>query len=292
MRFNGNLLEGCEGCGARAVGEPLARPEHLLPSYGRALFVAALGMLLLLIFLGSTIAALFEQSSFKLEFWSTVAAAETAAWRLKWVLAPASVLALWLCVRICGTMERQRERFIGLSFAHGGTASAALVIMMIALFIGITVPERIRQRQRGIDAGFYAQGYTLNRALLEYRRLYGTLPTDIEDIRRKVPDSDGSIAAALNGLDSAGYRTWSLQARLPDKKSKTLRGAVIRPVSTNSTTDDALDEGLAFTNYEMRLPGEDKVLGTDDDWKVRDGVIFKPTPSGQADLSSPHSDLP
>ena len=32
---------------------------------------------------------------------------------------------------------------------------------------------------------------------------------------------------------------------------------------------------LAFTNYEMRMPGADKILLTDDDWIARDGVIMK-----------------
>jgi hypothetical protein len=32
---------------------------------------------------------------------------------------------------------------------------------------------------------------------------------------------------------------------------------------------------LAFTNYVLRLPGEDKILGNEDDWVGRDGMIMK-----------------
>ena len=36
---------------------------------------------------------------------------------------------------------------------------------------------------------------------------------------------------------------------------------------------DLTDEGLSLTNYELVLPGVDKILGTDDDLRIRDGVI-------------------
>jgi hypothetical protein len=57
-------------------------------------------------------------------------------------------------------------------------------------------------------------------------------------------------------------------------KSRNLRGAVIRKASLTST-DDAAPQGLAFTTFELRLPGEDKILGTDDDWIGREGVVTR-----------------
>ena len=59
------------------------------------------------------------------------------------------------------------------------------------------------------------------------------------------------------------------------EKSRTLRGAVIRKASLSSATDDTTPSGLAFTNYVMRFPGEDKILGNDDDWIGQDGVVMK-----------------
>ena len=94
LKFDGDLREGCTGCGARAVGPPLARPEHELPSYGRALFVGATGALLLLAFLSSTAFAIYEQDTFSLRFWNMVAAAETAAWRLKFMALPLALLSV------------------------------------------------------------------------------------------------------------------------------------------------------------------------------------------------------
>ena len=132
----------------------------------------------------------------------------------------------------------------------------------------------MRNRQRAIDAGVHAQGYTIDRALLEYRIQFGTLPTDLKDLTR-LPDKDGSIAAALAGVDVRGYKATADLAALPAKKRPPLRGAVIMNASINSAADDLPSEGVSFTNYELPLAGQDKLFGTEDDFIVRDGVITK-----------------
>jgi len=221
------------------------------------------------------------------DFWSIVAAAETAAWRLKWVALPVAPLVLWSGLRVCASLRREPLRFNGLRFAHTGLAVSALVVLMFATCIGVTIPERLGQRQLGIEAGQEALGYTFIRAELEYRLRYKTLPSDLSDLKDKLPDPDGSIAAMLADVDPSGYRTWTLQASLPPKKSRSLRGAAIRTVS--ASMDDSPGEGVSFTDYEMRLPGEDKILNTDDDWMVRNGVVTKPSPSAAQTLGASSS---
>lgn len=278
LKFEGDLREGCAGCGARSVGPPLARPEHVLPSYGRALIVTACGALLIVIFLSSTAFALYEQDSFSLAFWQVVAAAETAAWKLKFLALPLALIAVWMSMALCRTIRREPQRFIGSRLAHTGLAASALVALMMATFIGITVPERLRQRQRGIDAGIYAEGYTIQRALLEYRARYGTYPTDMKDLRERLSDPDGMIAAALDAVDARGYKpSADLASALPKAKSRRGRPAAIRRAALDGSTDDSVEEKVSFTNYELRLPGEDKILNTEDDWLMRDGVILKPS---------------
>jgi hypothetical protein len=286
LKFDGDLRQGCTGCGARSVGPPLARPEHELPSYGRALLAGATGALLLLTFLVSTVFALFEQSAFSLAFWPVVAAAQTAAWKLKFLVLPLSVCAVWMSLGLCRTIRRAPERFIGSRLAHSGLAASALVVLMIVTFIGITVPERLRQRQLGIDAGIYAEGYTIQRALLEYRARYGTYPTDMKDLRERLPDPDGRLAAALDAIDVRGYKPSADLAALPKSKTRRARPAAIRRAALNGSTDDSLDEKVSFTNYELRLPGEDKLLNTEDDWLMRDGRILKPSDFRQAEQES------
>ena len=79
-------MHGCEQCGARAVGEALPKPANELPSYGRALILVVSGSLLVLIFLSQTIIAMIQRSTDSLgkiyQFWTWIAAGETAAWRL------------------------------------------------------------------------------------------------------------------------------------------------------------------------------------------------------------------
>jgi hypothetical protein len=252
----------------------LAQPEHLLPFYGRSLLVTAVGALMLLLFTGSTLLALLEHKHLSLDFWSIVAAAETAAWRLKWLALVGSPVALWSGLRLCASIRRDPARFIGSELAHTGLLASALVTFMIATCIGVTIPERLRQRQRSQDAAQEALGYTFNRAVLEYRLRYKTYPSDLSELKEKLPDADGSIAAMLSQMDPSGFKSWSLVASLPAKKSRSLRGAAIRTVS--ASTDDSPTEGtMALTDYEMRLPGEDKLLNTDDDWVVRNGVVMK-----------------
>jgi hypothetical protein len=292
LKFEGDLLEGCVGCGARAVGPPLARPEHELPSYGRALLVGASGVLLLGTFLSSTAAAIYAQDSFSLGFWPVVAAAETAAWKLKLLALPAALLSVWMSIKLCRTIRREPLRFTCSRLAHSGLASSALTALLMISFIGVTVPERLRQRQRGIDAGIYAEGYTIQRALLEYRARYGTYPTDMKDLRERLPDSDGRIAAALDAVDVRGYTPRAdLASALPKAKTRRARPAAIRRAALDGNTDDGVDEKVSFTNYELRLPGEDKILGTEDDWLMRDGVILTPSAFKQETEQGPQQSI-
>jgi hypothetical protein len=279
FKFEGELSVGCTACGARSVGPPLARPEHELPAFGRSLFVSATGGLLLLSFLASTAFALYERSPFSLDFWNVVASAETAAWRLKWLGLALTPFVLWAGWRLTASIRRAPTRFAGVRLAHGGLTASAVVAVLLLTLIGVTVPERLRQRRLGIEASYYAQGHTVHRALLEYRARYGTLPTDPKDLLERLPDTDGSIAAALQGIEAFGYKPTVDLASLPKPKSSKTRnnGSAYRRVSIETTTDDSPAEGVSFTNYEMRLPGEDKLLGTEDDWLVRDGVILKPS---------------
>ncbi len=291
FKFEGTLSQGCASCGACSVGEALPKPEHELPSYGRSLLLAAIGSLMVLVFLIQTIIALVQRATrltptlalssvLPFDFWSWVAAGETAAWRLKWIAIPVTIVVLWGSLKIYRSMLKSPARFCGLGYAKAGLMASALVPVLIAVLIGVTVPERLRQRQDGLQAAANALGYRLDRALVEYKARYGTLPAELKDLRR-LPDADGSIAAALSNLDASAYKPSADLAALPKQKSRTLRGAVIRNASMDAATDDLPGEGISFTNYDLPLPGADKLMGTEDDLIVRDGVIIKASESGR-----------
>jgi len=285
------LSSGC-ACGARAVGEALPKPEHELPSYARSLILIVSGALAVLVFVGQTFIALFQRPALSLGFWSWIAAGETAAWRLKWISIPVLFVTLLIGRKIYRSMLKQPERFCGIKHARRGLLANAVVGLLIALLIGITVPARIRQRRMSIEAGYRAQYLTLDRAFFEYQLKYKTLPdqTTLKEDLAKLPDPDGSIAAALHDLDVTGYEPRADVAAVATQKGRGLRVPVIRKVSLNSPTDDATPGGLSFTNYKLRLPGDDKILGTDDDWIGIDGVFTRVSEvkggAGQATVGS------
>jgi len=276
FKFVGALSNGCRQCGARSVGEPLPRPAHELPSYGRALVLAVAGSLTVLLFLTQTVIAVFSKSLDPLGGWSWITAGQIAAWRLKWVSIPLLIVTVWLGRKLYRSIKQNPEKFCGLKHARRGLFATSFVVFLIALLIGVTVPERLRQRQMAKDATFKAHYYKFETATLEYQLRYQTYPADIADLRKRIPDPDGTLAEALRFIDPNGYRPSADFAANAAEKTPSLRGAAIRRVSL-SATDDTPSGSLAFTTYELQLPGEDKILGTEDDWIGSNGILKRVT---------------
>jgi len=286
LNVEGDLRLGCPSCGARAVGPPLAKAEHELPSFGRASFVFASGFAALCTFLGLLISVLVENKSAWPGFWTIVSAGEVAAWRVKWASIPILVTLLIAGVKITRSIKQNPSRYIGLRAARFGLVSSAAVALLIATLIGITVPVRLERRQWGLEAAMAARAYTLHRALLEYRELHGTYPTDPDkyvEALRTLPDSDGSIADALRYVDPSGYQaTAQLAAASTKSKPLVVRGVALRNASTTPPPEPT---GVSFTSYTLRLPSEHRLFGSDDDFVLSDGVVTKASEAGSSSLS-------
>ena len=270
----GQLCLGCPACGARAVGPPLAKPEHELVSFGPALLSVLGGGLMLAGFLASTTVAWIVSKGAVLNLWTIVAAGQTAAWQLKWVSVPVAIAVIWSGSRSLRTIRKSPADFGGLGLARSGFSAAIAATLLVATLIGVTVPERLRRRQWGIEAAHKARGYALDRALQQYRELHGTLPpqSDVVKHLRTMPDPDGSIAEALRYVDVNGYEaTTVVAAAAPKTKGLVERGAALRNASLRSNAEPP---SVAFTNYDWRLPGEDKILNNDDDIVIRDGLVM------------------
>lgn len=268
VRFEGDLRQGCQ-CGARSVGEPLPKPERELPAYGRSLLLTIVGIAMVLGFLAQTILAM-AKNGFSLSFWSWIAAGETAAWRLKWVAIPIALIVLWGGRRIYRSMLSTPSRFVGMKMARRGLLASAMVSLLIATLIGITVPARLRQRQMSIDAEQNAKAYTIIRAQLMYQAKHGTFPIEFRDLYELADDP--VIFEALRDVDPAGYQPKADIAAGPSEKTRRIGGASIRNASVRTAPDEPA-AGLAFTNYDLRLAGPDNILRTDDDLLIRDGVV-------------------
>lgn len=230
---------------------------------------------MVLVFLTQTLIAFFQRSE-GWGFWDWVAASETAAWRLKWIAIPVVFAILWPGRKLYRSILFQPREFCGLKYARHGMLASSVVTLLIALLIGVTVPVRLEHRRLGKEAAMRAQGYAVERALTEYKIKYQTYPADVKDLLDRIPDPDGTLAAALLNVDSDAYRPVTAEvAEVATKKSRTFGGAAVRKASLSSPTDDTSSGGLSFISYVLRLPGEDKITGTDDDWIMRDGIIQK-----------------
>jgi hypothetical protein len=232
------------------------------------MIVSATGALMSAGFIASLIVAGIESKTLSPHFWSMVTAGEIAAWRLKWIALPVAIVALWSGPRLIRSIEKASGVFAGLRVARLGLAASIMVIALIATLIGITIPDRLRHRQMAIDAGFYARIFTIHRALLEYRGAHGTFPAELGELK-EMPDADGSIAEALRNIDVIGYTPGAVLASASTKaKPQALRGGAFRNVAVRANADLLTDHGVPFTNYDLRLPGDDKVFN------VRDGFIM------------------
>jgi type II secretory pathway pseudopilin PulG len=267
------LSVGCPSCGARAVGPPLAKPEHQLISYGPAMVASTGGFVILAALLASIILTWMISKGASLRIGTIVNAGEIAAWQLKWIALPVAMIVVWGGMRLVRTIKDAPATFGGLRIARAGFTSAMVAIALVAVLIGITVPERLRRHQWALEAAENAHAYTLNRALLEYRELHGTLPPqeDLINQLKTLPDPDGAIAEALNFVDANGYQASTVVAAAAPKTKALAKGAALRNASLNTTPDPP---SVSFTNYELRLPGADKKLDTPDDLIVRDGLIM------------------
>ena len=277
FKFVGALSNGCRQCGARAVGEPLPRPAHELPSYGRALVLAAAGSLTALLFITQTVIAMFTKQMDPFAPLGWIAAAQTAAWRLKWVSIPLLIVTVWLGRKLYRSIKLQPEKFCGLKHARRGFFAQSFVVFLIALLIGVTVPERLRQRQIAKEAAHQAYWHTFEAAALEYQLRYQTYPADTKDLLKRIPDPYGTLAEAMRHIDARGYRPSADFAVVGTEKPRSLSGVAIRKASLSSATDNTPPGGLAYTTYELQLPGEDGILGNEDDWIGSNGILKRVT---------------
>jgi hypothetical protein len=194
---------------------------------------------------------------------------------LKWISVPVLFAILWFGRKLYRSILVQPERFCGIKYARRGLLASASIAILIALLIGITVPARLEQRRLSQEAGIRAQGWEIERAFTEYRIKYQTYPASTAELLERLPDPNGALAAALKNVDARTYGATAEYAANGIEKPRNLRGLVIRNASLSTATDDTPPGGLSFTTYQLRLPGEDKITGNEDDWIVHDGMVMK-----------------
>lgn len=227
-------------------------------------------------FIASVITVLLQNKSFSPGLDTIITAGQVAAWRSKWVALPVAIAVLWGGARLIRGIRKEPKRFAGLRAARLGLVAALIVTTLSATLVAVTVPERLRRRQWAIEAATYADIYTVQLAALEFRELRGGFPSTFKELRDNVPDPHGTIAAALSRLDPEGYSPKAVVAAASTKsKTQSLRGTALRNVNSAA---QPLDQAVSFTAYELRVPGPDKLLYTDDDILVSELPFCPKTP--------------
>jgi hypothetical protein len=92
-------------------------------------------------FVAVLVSVLIERKPAQFGFSTFLTAGEVASWRVKWAALPISVAVLWMSARIIRSIRQNPSRFIGLRAARFGLTAAATIALLIATFIGITIPE-------------------------------------------------------------------------------------------------------------------------------------------------------
>lgn len=281
------LSEGCANCGALAVGPPLAPPKQVLPSFAAAAAVAGLGGLALAALAGVTVAALLEKTSpLAATLWDVIAAAETAAWRLKFIVAPLAVGVVWWSAHTYFKIRRAPALWTGRRMALAGMSSSCVALALCAALIGVTVPARLAERELAQRVQSEVPLRTFNRVLTQYRIRYGTHAADIKDLA-KLPDPDGSIAKLLAEFPVVEYTASAQKASLPVAQAKKMRAPRLRQINLRDAVNDTDADSISFTNYTLRLPGTDGLMNTADDLLMRDGVAVAAEEEASGEIESP-----
>lgn len=279
--FQGTLAVGCTNCHARAIGEPLQRATRELPNYGQSLFAFLGGAVLSLIFVVAVFIEWYKRGqadfavdkSLTFDFASILAAAEAVAWATKFSWLPLAFIAVSIIAVACRRIARHKARFVGLSFARVGFVAACVSLFSAVTLISITIPERLERRELARQAGQEAILYAAASALLEYQNRFGTLPGDLNELR-KLPDTNNRISIILARFaDADAYLpSSSLQASAKAKPRRTASRARLRNAVFNANLNPET-EAITFTNYNLIYPGLDGIRGTADDLTLRDGLI-------------------
>ncbi len=164
---------------------------------------------------------------------------------------------------------------------------ATIAAAAVALLIGVTIPERLRQRELALQAADDVVRHASNRMLLGYMSRHGSLPTNVDELikdLRNTPDPDGTLAKVIAEMQAGVYSPEASLASVPEaakkKSARRISSVRMRSVSDRAEADDTPGQSISFTNYELVLPGRDKILGTPDDLRIRDGLMIEsPTPS-------------
>ncbi len=210
-------------CGARRVGSPQTDPVATVPRLGPAMFALTLGLAGGLCYFS--------------KFFVGVA-----------------VLGLYVSLKALRAIQRDGANFGGLRMARAGAAISALTILTVGTLVGFDIPKWLWARQERQAAISRVRMYEMELAVREYQRRHGSLPADLEDLRRE-------------GLFGGSTR---------DFWGKSIRYEPTGKLAATSVGTGGRAAVPVFSTYRLVSAGPDGVLNTKDDLVFVNNLFVSP----------------
>lgn len=257
----------CPSCGARSVGEPLAKPAVLLPKLGPAFLAFSVvcliaigflafwlfsnnmkvGRVLLVLALGDgykltqdLLAADNHLPYYRIFAWDAI----RGAFYLSFGAVPLSLLGWRWARRALRLAKQQPNEYGGLKLAQVSLVLSALLFVTFGAAGVNGIPGVIERGRLRRKAATNAMAYQNASTLREYYRQYGTFPRETADLSRVTQES----------IPHSDY--WGTEFKYT-------------PYGTVASRGNA----VSFSNYTLTSAGPDGEFGTSDDIVMIDGVI-------------------
>lgn len=275
----------CVACGARQIGEPMAKPDVLLPKLGISFAALGCAILAVLTFLFVWILsndmkvgrvllvwAIGDATAFtkelidnnpKLPYYRIFSYdAYKYAAMLAYGLIPLSAFGIWLSRRAVKKATAAPAQFGGLPLARFSTVMSVALLAVFVAALTSSIPNMIERGRAKKAAATRAKMYALHyEALQKYHREYGSYPQELTDLTR------------INAESVSHNDYWE-------------NDFSYQPVGVIASRGSA----ISFSEYKLVSAGLDEKFGTADDITMIDGVVVDTPPNGETAAPASVSD--
>lgn len=262
---------GCNECGARQVGPPLAKPDVILPNLGPSLMALACALLVLLVFVaawifsndskvgrvllvsvlgdGTKLTRSLLAADPKLPLYRIFTYdASRLAFLLSAILIPLSMVGMWLARRARRLTAAEPAIFGGARIARTSLLLSSAWFILLLSVTAFNIPDALARGKAKRQAATRAAMYKLHReAIQKYFNEFGRYPEELSDLSR--------LNINVDGKSQLDYWEQPFLYR-PD----------VEMASKGSK--------VSFTNYRLVSAGADGKYGTADDLIMVDGSII------------------
>ena len=275
----------CLSCGARQIGEPMAKPDVLLPKLGISFAALACASLVVLTFLfiwilsndmkvgrvlliwaigdATKFTAELLQNDPKLPYYRIFSYdGYRLAAMLSYGLIPLSAIGIWLSRRAAQRASASPAQYGGLSVARFSSVLSVALFVIFATILTTSIPSMLERGRAKKAAATRAKMYALHyEALHRYHREYGSYPQELTDLTR--------VNAEAVPHNDYWDNDFSYQ-----------------PVGVIASRGSA----ISFSDYKLVSAGPDEKFGTADDITMVDGIVVDTPPNGDATTPTTVSD--